>query len=51
MVQHLLRKVVGVDVGLDAKVAEHGVGFPSAEEHDDVGVNVGAEEGGGAARS
>jgi len=51
MVQHPLGEVVGVDVSLDAEVAEHGVGFPPAEEHDDVGVDVGAKEGGGSPRS
>lgn len=49
MVKHLLRKVVGVDVGLDAQVAEHGVGFPAAQQLDGVLVDVGAEESGGSA--
>ena len=44
MVEHFLGKVRRVDVSLDAQVAEHGVGFPSSEEHDDVGINVGTEE-------
>lgn len=51
MVKHFLGKVRSVDVGLDAQIAEHGIGFPSAEEHDVVGINVGAEEGCSAARA
>ena len=30
---------------MDAKVPEHGVRFPMAEEHDGVAVDIGAEEG------
>ena len=40
---------MGVGRGLDAKVAKHGVGFPAAQELDSVLLDVGAEEGGGAA--
>lgn len=49
MVEHQLRKVGGVDVCLDAQVAEHGVGFPASKELDGVLVNPGAEEGSGSA--
>jgi len=38
-------------VGADAEVAEHGVGFPPADEFDEVGVDVGTEHGGGATRA
>ena len=31
VVQHALRIVVGVGCGLDAQVAEHGVGFPASQ--------------------
>ena len=51
MVQHLLGIVACVGRGLDAEVPQHGVGFPTAKEHDGVLVNVGAEQGGGAART
>ena len=48
MVQHVLGISVGDGGGLDAEVAEHGIGLPAAKEADGVGVNVGTEEGGGA---
>ena len=51
MVEHLLRVVVSVDGRLDAQVAEHGVGFLSAEELDGVGVHTGTEQGCRAARA
>ena len=38
-------------MGLDAKVAEHRVGFPAAEELDPGWVNVGAHQCRGAART
>ena len=50
-VEHSLRVVVGVSGGLDSEVAEHGVGLPSAEELDGVGVDIGAEQGSGPAGS
>ena len=40
VVEHSLGKPRGH--GLDAEVAEHGIGFPAAKEHDGVLVNVGA---------
>ena len=46
MVQHLLGVVVGYRGGLDAEIAEHGVGFPATEELDGVLVNASAKEGG-----
>lgn len=49
--QHLLGKVGGLGEGGDTKVSQHGVGLPATEELDDVGVDVGAEEGSGAART
>ena len=48
--EHALGVVLGVGGGLDAKVAEHGVRAPPAEELDGVGVGSGTQEGGGAAR-
>jgi len=51
MVQHLLRIVVGDGGGLDAEVAEHGIGFPAAKKLDGVTVDSGTEEGGGTAWS
>ena len=42
---------VGVGVSRHAEVAEHGVGFPSSQELDDVRVNAGAQEGGGPTRA
>ena len=51
MIQHQLGEV-GLDVGgLDAEVAKHGVGLPTAEELDGVRVHAGAEESGSAARA
>ena len=44
MVKHTLGEVLGVNVGLDPEVAEHGVRFPTAKELDGILVNVGAEE-------
>jgi hypothetical protein len=37
--------------GLDAKVAQHGIGFPAAKEHDGVLVDIGAEQSGCSARA
>ena len=50
MVEHELGVVVSMGGSLDAKVAEHGVGLPAAQELDGVRVDPGAEEGGGSAR-
>ena len=36
---------------MDAEAPEHGVGFPTTEEHDGVLVDVSAEQGGSAARA
>jgi hypothetical protein len=49
VVEHVLREVGGDGVGLNAKVAKHGVGLPASEELDGVLVHAGAEEGSGAA--
>lgn len=49
--EHGLSEVVGVGESSDSEVAEHGVGLPAADELDGVGVDVGAEERGGAART
>ena len=49
VVEHQLGEIGGVDMGLDAEVAEHRIGFPAAEELDPGRVNVGAHEGGSAA--
>ena len=46
--EHLLGEVMGVGLRHNTEVTEHGVGFPTSEELDDVGVDVGAEERGGA---
>ena len=46
MVEHQLGIVVGLSSGLDAQVAEHGVGFPTAEELDSVFVNSSTEKSG-----
>ena len=46
VLQHLLGTVAGGRRCLDAEVPEHGVGFPTTEEHDGVLVNVSTEEGG-----
>ena len=43
MVQHALGVVVSMGGCLDAQVAQHGIGFPSAKELDGVLVNVGAQ--------
>ena len=51
MVQHLLRIVVGQHSGLDAKVAEHGIGFPSTEQLDGVFVYSCTQQGGCASRT
>ena len=51
VVEHALGELLGVDGGLDPEVPEHGVGLPASEEHDGVAVDVGAEEGSGAARA
>ena len=48
MVQHLLGEVGGVDMRLDTQVAEHGVGFPAAEELDPGRVGVGTHQCGSA---
>ena len=37
--------------GLDAKIAEHGIRLPAAQKHDDIAVDIGTEEGGGATRA
>ena len=34
---------------MDAEIPEHGVGFPAAEQHDGVAVDVGTKEGSGSA--
>jgi hypothetical protein len=49
--EHELGEVGGVGMCSDAEVAEHGVGFPSSDELDDVGVDAGAEERGSATRA
>ena len=49
--EHGLSEVVGVGESSDSEVAEHGVGLPAADELDGVGVDVGAEERGGASRT
>ena len=51
VVEHQLGEVGGVDMGLDAEVAEHRIRFPASEELDPGGVNVGAHECCGAART
>ena len=51
MVQHLLSIVVGMRGGLDAQVAEHGIGFPSSEELDGVFVDASIEESSGTTRA
>ena len=43
--EHLLGERMGVGLRRNAEVTEHGVGFPTAKELDDVGVDVGAQEG------
>jgi hypothetical protein len=34
----------GIMAWLDAEVAQHGIGFPAAQEHDGVLVDIGAEQ-------
>ena len=46
-VQHALGVVQVVGACLGAKVGEHGIGFPTAEKGNVVGVDVGAQQGGG----
>src|SRR5512137_2916019 len=36
---------------LDAKIAEHGIRLPAAQEHDDIAVNISTEEGSGTTRA
>ena len=50
MVEHLLGIVELQGGSLNAEVAEHGIGFPSAQELDGVLVNAGAQKSSGAAR-
>ena len=47
--KHVGGELMGVGRGGDSEVAEHGVGLPAAQQLNDVGVDVGAEEHGGAA--
>ena len=49
--EHALSEVGAVGMSCHAEVADHGVGFPAAEELDDVGVHTSTEEGSGPARS
>jgi len=49
--QHAGRKVFHEGLGLEVEVAQHFVGSPTTEELDDVGIDVGAEQGGGARSS
>ena len=51
MVEHLLGIVELQGGSLNAKVAEHGVRFPSAQELDGILVNAGAQESSGATRA
>ena len=51
MVEHSLGVVGGLGVSLNAKVSEHCITFPAAEETDGIGVDVGTEEGGGSTRT
>ena len=48
-VEHALREVGVVGVGGHTEVAEHGVGFPAAQELDGFGVDVSTEQGSGSA--
>ena len=50
MVEHELGTVVGMGSGLDAQVAEHGLGFPKSKELDGVRVHSGTEQGCGPTR-
>ena len=49
--EHALSEVGAVGMSRYAEVADHGIGFPAAEELDDVGVHTSTEEGSGPARS
>ena len=51
MVPHVLGVAVSDGGGLDAEVAEHGIGLPAAKEADGIRVHASAEEGGGTART
>jgi len=42
--EHALSKAVDQGACLDKEVVEHGVGFPAAEQADDVWVHISAEE-------
>jgi hypothetical protein len=47
MIQHLLRKMTHNRLGLDMQVAQHFIRSPSADELDDVSVDLGAQQGSG----
>jgi hypothetical protein len=51
VVQHKLGQVVVVGMSGKAEVLQHGIQFPASEQLDDVGVNAGTQEGGGAVRA
>jgi hypothetical protein len=50
-VDHALSKFGGEGMGLYPEVPEHGIRLPATQELDGVGVDIGTEEGGGAARA
>jgi hypothetical protein len=49
--EHALSEGGAVSMPGDAEVSEHGVGFPTAKELDDVRVDASAKESGGTARA
>jgi hypothetical protein len=49
--EHTLGQVVVVGMSGDAKVPQHGVGFPATEELDDIAVDTSAEQGCGPTRA
>ena len=50
MGNHLLGIVIGVTSGLDAKVTEHGVRFPSSKQLHSVGIDSSTQESSGSTR-
>ena len=48
-VEHAVGVIGGVGARRDVEVTQHGIRFPAPEELDGVGIDAGAQEGGGAA--
>ena len=50
-IEHALGELLADDQCLGVEAEKHGVGFPTTNKFDGVGINVGAEESGGAPRA